>query len=328
MKTTPRVSICVPVYNGATWLRECLDSALAQTADDFDVVVVDDCSQDGSLGIAQELAARDSRVTVQSNPVRLGLARNWNRCLELAHGEWIKFVFQDDLLHPECLARMTRASDAGMPFIVCDRRLDFHPDCPEGIRRYFAELSSLEDLLDGNDTLSATGVSRILCEHLGLNVFGEPTSVLLHRDVFATYGPFNERMIQLCDLEFWARVGSNTGLVYIPDELVTFRIHEASATAANSSAQLFQKDVLDVLVLFHEFAFSSAFARLREVAGQCDPTVSFSALAARALERSVHDARNSDDPHSQRALDRVVAAHPRLGRRLWRIWHRMRKQFK
>ena len=327
MKTTPRVSVCVPVYNGAAWLRECLESAVSQQVDGLDVVVVDDCSQDESLAIAQEFADRDSRVTVQRNPERLGLVRNWNRCLGLAHGEWIKFLFQDDLLHPECLTRMVGAAGAGVPLIVCDRRLDFQPDCSEGIRRHFAELPTLTSLLGGSDTLSATGVSQILCDYLGLNVFGEPTSFLLHRDEVPTYGPFNEEMVQLCDLEFWARVGSNTGLVHIPEELVTFRIHGSSATAANS-AHGFRKDVLDMLVLLHEFAFSPAFAGLRDTGRQSDPPVDFSVLAARELDRSVRDARSSDDPYVQNALDQVIAAHPKLRRRLWRLWHRVRKHLK
>src|SRR5437899_12562971 len=99
----PSVSICIPTYNGAAHLAPCLESALNQTWTDFELLIVDDASSDDTVAITEACAARDRRVRVARNPRNLGLVGNWNRCLELAKGTWIKFLFQDDLLSPACL---------------------------------------------------------------------------------------------------------------------------------------------------------------------------------------------------------------------------------
>src|SRR3982751_3050681 len=91
----PRVTVCVPMYNGERYLAECIESILAQTYTDFQLLLVDDCSTDATRSIAESYAAADSRVRLIVNHTNLGLVGNWNRCIELATGEWIKFVFQD-----------------------------------------------------------------------------------------------------------------------------------------------------------------------------------------------------------------------------------------
>lgn len=77
----------MPTYNGATYLKQALESALRQTFGDFELLVVDDNSTDGTLNIVREYAEHDSRIKVFHNQARLGLAKNWNHCLELASGE-------------------------------------------------------------------------------------------------------------------------------------------------------------------------------------------------------------------------------------------------
>ncbi|MGH7488544.1 MAG: glycosyltransferase family 2 protein, partial [bacterium] len=106
----PTISVCIPTYNGAAYLARCLDSVLAQTFSDFEVVIVDDRSTDESVAIARGYAERDSRVQVFRNDVNLGLVGNWNRCVELSRGQWLKFVFQDDIVLPKCMTQMLAAA--------------------------------------------------------------------------------------------------------------------------------------------------------------------------------------------------------------------------
>jgi glycosyltransferase involved in cell wall biosynthesis len=80
------VSICVPVFNGGRYLPECLDSILAQTWEDLDIVVVDDGSTDESADLVADCARRDRRIRFLQNPENVGLVRNWNRCLLLSRG--------------------------------------------------------------------------------------------------------------------------------------------------------------------------------------------------------------------------------------------------
>ena len=98
----PKFSIIIPVYNVAPYLRECLDSVLAQTYTDWEAICVDDGSTDGSGAILDEYAARDShfRIIHQTNA---GVSVARNVALDVAHGEWVWFVDGDDLIHPEAL---------------------------------------------------------------------------------------------------------------------------------------------------------------------------------------------------------------------------------
>ena len=98
------------------------------------------------------------------------------------------------------------------------------------------------------------------------NFIGEPSSTLIRRDVFRRFGGFNKTMIQLCDIEFWLRIGVSCGIAYVPDALVHFRIHGRSTTSGNTHSRRFQKDVIDPLLLFAEFASGSHYLPLRNVA--------------------------------------------------------------
>ena len=104
------VSVCIPTYNGSLFLRECLDSVLNQTFQDIEVVVVDDVSTDDTVSIVEEYMRSDKRVRLFVNKKNLGLVQNWNRCVDLAKGEWVKFVFQDDIIMPSCISRMLEVS--------------------------------------------------------------------------------------------------------------------------------------------------------------------------------------------------------------------------
>ena len=97
---TARVSIVVPAYRNARYLARTMDSILAQTFRDLEVVVADHASDDGTLEIAQGYAS-DARVTVLTTEAGGGAVRNWNRVSKEATGEFVKLVCGDDLIHPE-----------------------------------------------------------------------------------------------------------------------------------------------------------------------------------------------------------------------------------
>ncbi len=96
----PEISIIVPVYNAERYLRPCVDSILAQTFSDFDLILVDDGSPDGCGAICEEYEARDGRIIVlhQENQ---GQAAARNHAMAAAKGTWICFVDSDDLIHPQ-----------------------------------------------------------------------------------------------------------------------------------------------------------------------------------------------------------------------------------
>lgn len=110
----PLVSVVTPIYNAAAYLRECIESVLAQTCKRFEYIVVDNRSTDGSLEIAKHYAALDQRIRIHSNPEHLPAVDNFNRALGfISRGSrYTKIVFADDWLYPECLERMIRVADA------------------------------------------------------------------------------------------------------------------------------------------------------------------------------------------------------------------------
>ena len=97
----PLVSVCLPSYNYAPFLRQCIDSVQNQTCSDFELIIIDDASTDDSLEIIQ--ACRDPRLHYERHQSRLGAVVTWNRCLELAQGEYISFLCADDFFLPEKL---------------------------------------------------------------------------------------------------------------------------------------------------------------------------------------------------------------------------------
>ena len=86
------VSVCIPAYNNADYICETIDSVLNQTYKNIELVIVDDNSNDNTLEIIKHYEAKDNRVKVYHNDKNLGMAGNWNHCLELCNGEFIKLL--------------------------------------------------------------------------------------------------------------------------------------------------------------------------------------------------------------------------------------------
>jgi glycosyltransferase involved in cell wall biosynthesis len=242
---TPTVSVCVPTYNGAAFLSHTLESISAQTFDDFEVLIVDDTSTDATIDIADAYAARDPRARVIRNTERAGSsARNANQCLRHARGEWIKFLFQDDLMAPTCLARMVEAGRRG-PLVVSWHDYLFASDVDDTVRGYYERLPTLAAIFPGAAGTVA-GVDEFcdaVLTHWNANVIGPTSSSFIHRDCFARYGAFSSEIRTFPDLEYWVRVGNNVGLSIVPEPLVTFRVHNASISSGIRDATR-QRDIL------------------------------------------------------------------------------------
>lgn len=115
MGSSPRVSIGVPVYNGSRFVRATLDSLLAQTYRDFELIICDNASTDATEAICAEYAAADSRIRIIRHPRNIGPAANYNSCVEHSKGEFFKWNAADDCCAPEFLEK-------------CVAELDAHPD--------------------------------------------------------------------------------------------------------------------------------------------------------------------------------------------------------
>jgi hypothetical protein len=118
----PRVSIGVPVYDGENYLTETLDSVLAQTFTDFELIISDNASTDRTEAICRKYAAQDHRIRYVRNASNLGAARNYNRVFELARGEYFKWNGHDDPLAPLFLERCVEILDGDPGIVLCFAR--------------------------------------------------------------------------------------------------------------------------------------------------------------------------------------------------------------
>jgi len=230
------VSICIPTFNGAPWIGEALASALAQDYEDLEIIVCDDGSSDDTVAIAR--SSGDPRVRVQANQVRVGMARNWNRSVRASGGEYVKFLMQDDRLGPTCVRRMLAVMEAdprvGLVFSPRDVLFE-DPDDPSSStwKRRFGQLHApLEPL--GRVNRGRALFERMRHKSFAYNWIGEPTAVMVRRDALVRVGLFNVRLRQLTDLEMWLRVAFFHEVGFVPDPLVTFRVHQGSASVANA----------------------------------------------------------------------------------------------
>lgn len=261
MNSQPLVSVCIPTYNGERYLRQCLESAINQTYSKLEVLVVDDCSTDSTAHITQQFASRDKRIRALKNDHNLGLVGNWNRCIELAHGEWIKFAFQDDFLQTDCIEKMLSA--ATRPIVFCDRCFLFEAGTSEHKIVTYNQLPRISSLYGDSTEIEPERIQDAVLKE-SKNFFGEPTAALLHRSLFERFGWFNTSLAQFCDLEYWIRVTIHTGLSYIKEPLATFRYHGSSTSASNAQPLHEERTTLfDRVIMLHEFAYNPLYAPLR-----------------------------------------------------------------
>lgn len=260
----PPISICVPMRNGGDWIEEAISSALAQTCGDFELLVVDNASTDQSNEIVRRRAAQDERIRLERFEELVNAPLNHNRAVRLARGELIKFLHADDVLFPDCVERMAavfeEAPNVGFVFSRREVRLD-EPDDVASL----AWKSRYGTLHTGFGRLEKINRGReLLAKYLPTfgradyeNWIAEPSAVMVRRSCFERVAAFSNRMRQSWDLELWLRVMALYDVGFVDRELVAFRFHPQSLTAANARLQ---SDWLDLLWLYEGLLGEPALA--------------------------------------------------------------------
>jgi glycosyltransferase involved in cell wall biosynthesis len=202
------VSILVTVYNRAAYLPEALESVLASHFQDFEVVVVDDCSQDNSVAVAEAVAARDSRVALHVNPTNLRDYANRNRAASLARGKYLKYLDADDLIYPHSLAIMVES-------------MTQHPDAALGLAHSMPEDETPYPWILTPDQAYRKHFLGRGCLSCG------PTGAIIRRDAFEAVGGFRPEWGVLSDIDLWRRLAARWPTLLLPPGLVWWRRHEA-----------------------------------------------------------------------------------------------------
>lgn len=230
------VSILIPVYNREGIISETLDSALAQTYRNIEVIVVDNASTDRTWSIIQTYAERDQRIRAFRNDTNIGPVRNWRRAVEEARGVYGKILWSDDLIAPEYLERTIPYFDEDVGFVYSVVRI-FTKNTDSGNCLYFIEgvgAYSSEDfvvraLYDRNVPVSpGCAVFRMadLRKNLLVDVANQVGSD------FAMHAIGNDLLIFLLTCLDYERV------VLIPEVLAFFRAHEGSISVSSRSGKI------------------------------------------------------------------------------------------
>lgn len=304
MVTTPRVSICVPAYNAGRWIERTIRSALAQTVEDFELIVADNASVDDTLERVR--AFTDPRLTIVGSDRNIGPTLNANRCIELARAPLVKFLHADDELYPHCLELMVPVLDedprVGIVFSLRDIVLD-EPDDPEAVRwraRYHTLHDPLGDL--GRVTNGRLVFRRWLELGVHDNLIGEPSAVLVRRECFERLGGFDPRVRVVTDIEMWLRILLDYDVGFVPEPLCVYRHHSHSVTGVAFRTSASWLDDLWTLESLLERDLDPAERRLARRARAAEVRRMLRALPGRIGRRSL-----------DRSGMRRYAAH-RLGR--------------
>ncbi len=275
----PLVSLCIPVYNGAAYLQTALDSAVNQTYSPLEILIVDDGSTDNTLEIAKSYSQKHPNIKLHFNQQNQGLVGNWKKCIELAAGDWIKFLFQDDYMQPRCVEKMmTVCVQNNVQFALCAREFIFEKNVEEKVKNTFInQLSKPENIFIRKNLYSPNETSRLISMHLIENVLGEPICTLFHKNLYYSCGGFNERLKQMVDYEFALKIVLNHPFAFVKEKLVNFRVHMDSTTSKNvlrkpehkaTSDSVILSTTGDFLELMELYQNNEMFTSVKESAGE------------------------------------------------------------
>ena len=262
----PLISICIPTYNGQEFIKQCLNSCIHQSFLNYEIIICDDGSTDKTIEIIEEYASTYPIIKFHKNTHNLGLVDNWNKCIDMSTGEWIKFVFQDDYITPHCLQEFSKVINESAHLIVCKRHFIL-PENPTNdyVNYYTHVVRTLENTGYTNNThFSPKQIADISIRNMCMNFIGEPSLAFFKKNTVTELGYFNNTLKQICDLEFLLRIASIKGLTYIPQQLCAFRIHYNSTTAKNVEENKYILSYIEPLLFSHILLFDSNYTHFRK----------------------------------------------------------------
>lgn len=214
------VSVCIPAYNNADYICETIDSVLNQTYKNIELVIVDDNSNDNTLEIIKHYEAKDNRVKVYHNDKNLGMAGNWNHCLELCKGEFIKLMCADDLIVPETIEREVAVFEK-YPEVVLVSSNTKLVDL-DGNKKGFYTRYPVKVPVDGKKVNKRGFFNK--------DYYGAPQANLFRKSTYEVIGGIDSKLTYIVDYDFFVRI-ANTGKVFsILEPLNLFRVRNDSNT--------------------------------------------------------------------------------------------------
>jgi glycosyltransferase involved in cell wall biosynthesis len=240
MQTQPLVSLVTPVYNGEKYLAECIESVLAQTYQNWEYIIVNNCSTDRSLEIAEGYVKQDTRIRIHNNQEFVGMIQNHNIAFRQISSEsqYCKMVHADDWLFPECIMQMVKVAEA-------------HPSV--GIVGAYG-LNETKVRWDGLSHTSVVVAGRELCRRSllleGLYVFGSPTSLLIRSEFIRNSKTFYNEANLHADKEACFDLLQSSDFGFVHQVLTYSRLHSEAST---SFSERFNTYLLGNLIILTKY---------------------------------------------------------------------------
>lgn len=235
----PLVSVVTPVYNTEKYLAECIESVVRQTYDNWEYVVVNNCSTDRSLEIASHYAEKDVRIRIHNNKEFLDLLPNWNHAMRQIspQSKYCKVVHADDCLFPGCIERMVEVAES-------------HPSV--GIVGAY-RLEDDKVSLDGLPYPSTVTPGRNICRSRllgGPYLFGSPSSLLIRSDLLRNRKNFYNEANLHADLEACFDILQDTDFGFVHQVLTFTRRHNETVTSFN---RMFFTHIIGTLTVLEKY---------------------------------------------------------------------------
>lgn len=220
LESQPLVSVVTPVYNCEKYLAECIESVLAQTYQNWEYLIVNNCSTDGTLEIAKKYAEKDIRIRIHNNTHFLNVIQNHNHAFQKISPEskYCKVVQADDWLFPECIEKMVEIAESNPAVgIVGSYRLEETKVSCDG-------LSYPSTVVSGKEICRSSLLG-------GPYIFGSPTTLLIRSDLIRSHKYFyNEKNLH-ADVEACYAVLKDHNFGYVHQVLSFTRRHNETETA-------------------------------------------------------------------------------------------------
>ena len=209
----------MPVYNGEPYLSDAITSVLCQTMTDFEIIISDNASNDGTEEICREIARLDDRIRYTRNSENLGAARNYNRVFELSRGEYFRWANADDLFESELHEKCVKVLDSNPKAVLTYGKTEIIDESGNVLRPY-------EDNLDLQQELASDRFLTFF-RSVGLTnvIYG-----LMRADAMRKTNLFGDGSLPAVDYRFMAELTLQGTFVEIPEVLFYRRMHPSASS--------------------------------------------------------------------------------------------------
>lgn len=244
------ISICIPTYNGEKYLQEALDSVKNQTYKNIEVIISDDQSKDNTLEIAKKFKNEVKFPVYIYSHEPNGIGANWNNCIQKSNGDYIKILFQDDILELDCIELMYQyLIKNNLEIVISKRKIIDENSKIVSKGSWYSGYNDLQKMADLNfeeftifnkKIINKISFKRFISD----NIFGEPCVSLYSKKLYKKIGGYDEKLKQILDYTFYLKGLKHYNIGIIDKKLISFRIHKDQATKVNEKNNVSESNEL------------------------------------------------------------------------------------